>query len=78
MRIEPSGEGYAFFASPNGRDPVRFTSTAVTGDTITFVNPDHDFPQVIEYTQQDDRLLATVSSLNGDNSIKFVMLRCDS
>ncbi|MEO1027555.1 MAG: DUF6265 family protein [Pseudomonadota bacterium] len=76
MRIEPSGEGYAFFASPNGKDPVRFESVAVTEDAITFVNLDHDFPQVIEYTQIDNKLVATISLLDGDNEIEFTMLRC--
>jgi hypothetical protein len=42
--------------------PVRFTAKITTDTTMIFENPNHDFPQIISYTQINaDSLVAEIS-----------------
>ncbi len=76
LRIEPSSNGMVFVASPNGARPIRFTAVAQSPSSVTFENPDHDFPQRITYARTDDRLVATIARLDGGNAIDIVMHAC--
>ena len=59
-----TGEGAAYFAQPGGRPAVRFGLVAQEGESAVFENPEHDFPQRIEYVRDGDSLSATISTLD--------------
>ncbi len=56
LRIQQKGNSLSYFASPGGRPPVEFKLKELSGKTVVFENPDHDFPQRIRYQRQDDQL----------------------
>lgn len=67
--------------SQNDNQPVVFTSTRITAESLVFENPGHDFPQKITYTRiSADSLLATISgTINGENRFReFPMVRKNS
>lgn len=48
----------------NHGQAVRFKSTKITADQLTFENPEHDFPQIITYTRiHRDSLVAEISGI---------------
>ena len=52
-----------YSAMPNGRSPATdFLLTQLTPDSLTFENPQHDFPKVIKYTKKPDGSLETAIS----------------
>ena len=59
-RIEERGDSLVFLAMPGGRPPTPFPMTSQTADSITFENPEHDFPQRILYWRDGPRLCARV------------------
>jgi hypothetical protein len=62
LRIEAEPEGVAYLASPQGKDPpTRFAAAESGKGFIAFENPEHDFPQRIEYRREDDRLQMRIS-----------------
>lgn len=64
LRIEAEEDGIVYLASPRGRDPpTRFTATESGPQWIAFENPEHDFPQRIEYRREDARLTMTISGI---------------
>jgi hypothetical protein len=46
--------GLVYTAMPNGGGMTDFLSTKVSADSVTFENPDHDFPRSIVYTKNAD------------------------
>ena len=76
MRIEPTADGIDFIASPNGKKPVRFRLVEQARSTVTFANPQHDFPQRISYTRDGDQLRAVITATDGSNAIEFEMTAC--
>jgi hypothetical protein len=66
MRIAPDAGGRpVFHASPGGAAPVAFPLTAATPTSALFENPAHDFPTIIRYRRQGNRLLAEMSGPGG-------------
>ena len=62
MRIEQGADGVlVFYGSPKGAPVVGFRATETDGQSITFVNTAHDYPQRIRYEQTDTGLDAEVS-----------------
>lgn len=62
----------------NGGLPVSFTLKAATAGTLSFANPEHDFPQTISYQLiNQDSLVATISGVSKgqSRSIPFPMRR---
>jgi hypothetical protein len=59
LRIEATPDGQiVYFASPEGRDPpTPFTLIEQTPERFVFENLDHDFPQRIIYTIDEDGVL---------------------
>ncbi len=50
-----------FQAYPSGQSPAEFRASTATGEEVTFVNAEHDFPRKIRYrTSGPDRMLASV------------------
>ena len=61
LRIQETTEGTFLFASPSGKEAVRFELVEATKTKAVFTNPEHDFPQRIEYRLEDDKLIARTS-----------------
>ncbi len=61
LRIEPQEAGLAFVAQPGGRPPTAFQLTEQSAERVVFTNPEHDFPQRIEYFRDASGLHALVS-----------------
>ena len=69
MRIERSADGsVTFYGSPNGAPAVGFKAVEADANSITFVNPSHDYPQRVRYAITDTGLDAEVSLADGSNS----------
>lgn len=50
----------AYIAQPQGHPPTVFKLTAAGADWVRFENPQHDFPQRIEYRRNGDALHAEI------------------
>lgn len=75
MRIN-SGPVPIFNAYPAGEGPFPFAATDISETSVTFANPDHDFPQMIKYWREDDRLRATISAIDGSSAGEFSFTPC--
>ncbi len=62
LRIESAGDTLVFIASPMGRTPTRFPATLLEARSVVFENPDHDFPNRIEYRLDDTGRLHAIAS----------------
>jgi hypothetical protein len=64
-----------YFAMPNGRVPATaFVATEVVDGSVTFSNPQHDYPQAIRYTRTPSGDLETVISLlDGTRAVRTVL-----
>jgi hypothetical protein len=61
MRVHEERGRLVFAARPSGQPPAEFRSTEITDSSVTFANPDHDFPQRIVYLRRSDgSLLARI------------------
>jgi ketosteroid isomerase-like protein len=60
-----------YSAQPGGRPPTHFARTDGGEDWVRFENPEHDFPQRLEYRRDGDKLLAEVAGPgnNGDEAV---------
>ena len=66
LRIAETPDGITYFASPGGKEPTPFLLKESTADSVTFENPDHDFPQRVVYRKVDGNLIARIEgSING-------------
>jgi hypothetical protein len=61
LRIVDLDGVQSFIAQPGGKPPTAFKRTAGGENWVRFENPDHDFPQCIEYRREGDALHAEVS-----------------
>ncbi|MEO5817018.1 MAG: DUF6265 family protein [Gemmatimonadaceae bacterium] len=51
----------AYEASPSGQKPTTFPAIVVTGDSVVFEAPEHDFPQRVGYARRGaDSLVAWI------------------
>lgn len=77
MRVERSGEVETLVVSGQDGSTVRF-DRKLTDDPseYRFENPDHDFPQVITYQRDGNRLNAWISNLDNSNRINFPKTAC--
>jgi len=75
-RIAPGRKGYVFNVYPGGKGPVAFPATGQEGDSVEFVNPDNDFPQRIRYARDGNRMIATISLLDGSKGQGFAFRPC--
>lgn len=84
MQIRTNAEGkVAFVASPSGQKEATFLATSLTGQAVTFENPQHDFPQRVIYRAlAGDRLAARIEGMRNGvaRGIDFPMARvpCES
>lgn len=73
----PSDGSLTYTAYPAGQLPATFVARKLGSDSVVFVNPDHDYPQVISYTLDGATLFATTSGLNGEDLQSFNKRRCN-
>tara|TARA_R110001592_G_scaffold147492_1_gene371956 strand:+ start:254 stop:805 length:552 start_codon:yes stop_codon:yes gene_type:complete len=71
LRIETDGTQTRYCAQPAGAAATCFAMTDHGEGRVRFENPEHDFPQAIEYQRDGDALTATVSDLSGAHSLSF-------
>jgi len=68
MRIERGPDGVVtFFGSPKGAPAVGFKAIEADGKSITFANPNHNYPQRLRYLVTDTGLEAEISRADGSN-----------
>jgi hypothetical protein len=82
-RIEMIDGWPHFIAMPNGAAPVRFRLREVATPVAhyaLFENPEHDYPQTVEYRRIGDRLVATIARSDGSDAFSFHYrrIRCSS
>lgn len=79
MRIVSDGKGASLQVQPNGAPPTVFAQSALGDGWIRFENPAHDFPNLIEYRREGDRLHAFIAGPGRDGKelkIAFDYHRC--
>jgi hypothetical protein len=73
LRIVQREGGLVYVAQPNGKPPTDFPLTRLEGRSVTFENPDHDFPKVIRYAAREDGSLeASVSGGPGQRTLSWI------
>lgn len=82
LRVNAEGK-LVFIALPSGQQETTFVASAVGKDSVTFENPQHDFPQKVIYRLQSaDRLVARIEGTRGGTlrGVDFPMKRvaCDA
>lgn len=61
LLIKPGQNGVLeYVAKPSGQDEATFTLVSFGTRSLVFENKDHDFPQRITYSLEDDRLTAAI------------------
>ena len=63
LRIAETGDGFSYFASPDGRPPVEFKLKEAGERRVVFENAGHDFPQRILYWRDGDALVARIEGV---------------
>jgi hypothetical protein len=64
--------GLVYTAMPNGSGTTDFLSTKVSSDSITFENPEHDFPRSIVYTKNaEGGVDVVVSGAPGQRALTY-------
>lgn len=76
MRIEQIDRDLYYIVTVknhNENKAIPFRLTSLTDNSVTFENPDHDFPQKIEYTMiNQDSINAVVSATSNEKIRKLV------
>ena len=54
LRIVDEGDEVVLIASPSGQNTARFKLVGIADRSVTFENPEHDFPQRIIYRLAND------------------------
>lgn len=64
--------GLVYTAMPNGSGMTDFLSTKVSADSVTFENPEHDFPKSIVYTRNaEGGVDVVVSGAPGQRALTY-------
>ena len=76
IRIGRDDDGaIAYIAMPRGGAPVRFRLVRHDGNSATFENAAHDYPQRIAYALRGDTLTATISATDGSKARSWTYRR---
>ena len=76
LRVELGADGkVVLWASPQGRQAVRFEGAQTTTSTIEFVNAKHDYPQRIRYELKGGKLEAEISLIDGSRPVRWTYMR---
>ena len=60
LRIADTPEGFSYYASPAGKEPVEFKLKESGNRRVVFENAAHEFPQRILYWREGEELVARV------------------
>ena len=71
MRIETGPDGLRYCAQPGGGAATCFDRVSQDWQEVRFENPEHDFPQVIEYWRSGNLLTARIADLSGETDMVF-------
>ncbi len=66
-----------YTAHPSGQPSASFAATTIANNSVVFTNPDHDYPQEINYIRDGNNLYATTSLLGGADLNSFEKSACD-
>ncbi len=82
-RIDTRPSRALYTASPEGQRPTVFTEfrdplALVAPNTVTFENPEHDYPQRITYAATKNGLTASISRMDGSRPGSYSWTRCKS
>ncbi|QPQ56089.1 hypothetical protein IC614_05835 [Allosphingosinicella flava] len=72
MRIESRNGTLVFLAQPRGAPATAFPLVDAKPNEVTFENKAHDFPQRITYRRDVNRLTATISGTNAQDSALWI------
>lgn len=72
LRIAVENDVQNYIAQPGGDPPTYFARTDGGENWVRFENPEHDFPQRIEYRRDGDKLYAEVAG-PGNNGVEAVI-----
>ncbi len=75
MRIDPAPLP-VFNAYPNGEGPFPFAAVDLSEVSVTFANPEHDFPQKIKYWRDGETLRAVISHSDDSGGAEFSFTPC--
>jgi hypothetical protein len=79
MQLRVNAEGkLVFIALPSGQKAATFVASSVGKDSVTFENPQHDFPQKVSYRlESSGRLIGRIEGHRGGSvrGIDFPMRR---
>lgn len=79
MQLRVNAEGkLVFVALPSGQKEATFVASSVGADSVTFENPQHDFPQKVSYRLESaGRLIGRIEGTRGGTlrGIDFPMRR---
>jgi len=75
MRVDPAPLPI-FNAYPDGDGPFSFPATEISEHSVTFANPEHDFPQKIKYWRDGEALKAVISRTDDSRPGAFNFLPC--
>ena len=78
LQIRRSKDATVLTAYPGGSPSTAFQMVALESGYVRFENPEHDFPQVIEYRWTASSLDARVSHLDNDKALEFRKIRCEA
>jgi hypothetical protein len=70
------GPPSAFNAYPAGRGPTAFAQAAREGQSVSFLNVAHDYPQAISYVRKGTRLSAVIALADGTKVQTFEFEAC--
>lgn len=79
MRLVPAGKAAGLHVQPNGVAPTTFVIADHGENWVVFENPQHDFPNRIEYRRDGAELKASISGPGEDGKtlrIPFDYRRC--
>jgi hypothetical protein len=76
LRLHAAGDTLVYTALPSGQRETAFRSTTVSGTTLVFENPAHDFPQKISYRRAgEDSVVARVEGPGPNNTTRGFDIR---
>ncbi len=78
LSIRDSGGGRRIYtAHPSGQARTAFVESEAGADFIRFANAGHDYPQIIAYRREGERLYAEIARMDGSDARRFSWRRCD-
>jgi hypothetical protein len=69
LRIEAIAGVPNYIAQPGGRPPTYFKLTRSERNYARFENPQHDFPQYLEYRREGERLRAGIGAAHRNDDV---------